>query len=64
MRYVTNREALQTVSPPAEVYIRENELTALRQTLQPIQDGHPATGAVIYGPSGAGKTHSAQLIIS
>ncbi|ELY68851.1 Cdc6/Cdc18 family protein [Natrinema versiforme] len=64
MEYITNYEALQTTSPPAEMYVRENELTELRQSLEPITTGHHATGAVLYGPSGAGKTHATKYIIS
>ncbi|EMA33865.1 AAA family ATPase [Halobiforma nitratireducens] len=63
MQYLTDRQALQTRTPPSEMYVRESELRALRETLQPITDGHAVDGAVIHGPSGAGKTHAAKLIV-
>lgn len=64
MQYITDRQALQTKTPPNEMYVREAELRAIRETLQPVADGHPVDGAVIHGPSGAGKTHAAKLIVS
>lgn len=64
MEYVTNRRVLQTETPPTEMYVRESELTSLRATLDPIKEGQRASSAVIYGPSGAGKTHASKLIVS
>ncbi|AEH39454.1 Cdc6/Cdc18 family protein [Halopiger xanaduensis] len=63
MQYITDRQALQTKTPPAEMYVREAELRDLRETLRPVANGHAVDGAVIYGPSGAGKTHAAKLMV-
>jgi orc1/cdc6 family replication initiation protein len=41
---------------PGDVRHRDGEVDALTSTLEPLLDGHHAEPALLYGPSGTGKT--------
>lgn len=48
---------------PADFRARDGALETMARALEPILDGEPATGLLLSGPSGTGKTASSQYLL-
>ncbi|WP_435362341.1 Cdc6/Cdc18 family protein [Haloarchaeobius sp. DFWS5] len=57
---IADARVLQPEFIPQEVEHRNAVVNHLSNALRPIMDGHPGETALLYGPSGAGKTCIAQ----
>ncbi|WP_136718616.1 Cdc6/Cdc18 family protein [Halorientalis salina] len=60
---ITDARPLQPEFVPADVRHRDGEIDALTSTLAPILDGNHADPALLYGPSGTGKTCIARYAV-
>ncbi|WP_337653181.1 Cdc6/Cdc18 family protein [Halomontanus rarus] len=60
---ITNPRVLEDDTPPQEIVHREGQITHLESVLEPLQRGQRVNGAFIYGPTGAGKTCTAEFLL-
>lgn len=60
---ITDARPLQPEFVPGDVRHRDGEIDALTSTLEPILDGTHAEPAILYGPSGTGKTCIARYAV-
>ncbi|KTG07782.1 AAA family ATPase [Haloprofundus marisrubri] len=60
---ITDARVLQAEFSPKEVEHRDQEVDVLSSALEPIVAGQPGETALIFGPSGAGKTCIAQFTV-
>lgn len=60
---IRDARVLQAEFVPDEIEHRNAEINALSNTLKPIMDGQPGEPSLLLGPSGAGKTCTAQYTI-
>lgn len=58
-----NAIALDPDHVPETLQHRDGELEELRAALQPIADGFRPENAMLYGPSGTGKTTMAKRVV-
>jgi orc1/cdc6 family replication initiation protein len=58
---IRDARVLQPDFVPSEVQHREGEVDALSNALSPVADGDPGETALLFGPSGTGKTCIAQF---
>jgi orc1/cdc6 family replication initiation protein len=60
---IEDARVLQAEFVPQEVEHRDAEVNNLSNALEPITDGDPAETALLYGPSGVGKTCIAKFTL-
>jgi len=60
---IEDARVLQAEFVPQEVEHRDSEMNALSNALDPITDGDPAETALLFGPSGVGKTCIARFTL-
>ena len=60
---ITDARPLQPEFVPGDVRHRDGEVDALTAGLEPLLDGNHAEPALLYGPSGTGKTCIAQYAV-
>lgn len=48
---------------PSDFHSRDAQLNEMATALEPLIDGEPATGLVLHGPSGTGKTSSSRYLL-
>ena len=60
---IADARPLQPEFVPGDVRHRDGEINALTSTFQPVLDGNHAEPALLYGPSGTGKTCIARYAV-
>lgn len=60
---IANPDVLQADFQPADILHRHDQIDYLSSILEPVREGERVNGAFIYGPTGAGKTCTAQFLL-
>lgn len=60
---IRDKTVLQADSQPSEILHRHEQINYLSEILRPVVDGERVDGALLYGPTGAGKTCTSKFIL-
>ncbi|EMA33866.1 Cdc6/Cdc18 family protein, partial [Halobiforma nitratireducens] len=60
---IVNRDVLEAEFVPSEILHRHSEIEHLSAVLDPLQSGGRVDGALLYGPTGTGKTCTSQWLL-
>ena len=59
---IVDKTVLEADSQPQEILHRHEQINYLSEILEPVADGDRVDGALIYGPTGTGKTATSRFL--